>query len=143
MPEAKNGDKVQVHYTGTLQDGEVFDSSKDRDPLEFTLGEGQVIPGFEKGVAGMSEGDTNKFTVSPDEGYGEPNESLVMTVTLKDLNLDFNPKKGDMLTLQRKDGQQVPVRVEDINETDITLDANHPLAGKDLTFEVKLEKIVS
>jgi peptidylprolyl isomerase len=142
MPAAKNGDTVKVHYTGTLSDGEIFDTSKDRDPLQFTIGEGQVIPGFEEGIVGLGQGESKSITVSSDQGYGERNDSLVMTVALKDLNLDFNPKKGDMLTLQRSDGQQLPVRVRDLNEADITLDANHPLAGKDLTFEVTLEEIV-
>ncbi|MBD3402453.1 peptidylprolyl isomerase [candidate division GN15 bacterium] len=141
MATAKQGDKVKLNYTGKLQDGTVFDTSKDREPLEFTLGQGQVIPGFEENVVGMEEGEDKTFTVPADKAYGARRDDRVMTVALKDLNLDFNPKQGDHLTLQRSDGQQLTVTVADINESEITLDANHPLCGHDLTFDVKLEKI--
>jgi peptidylprolyl isomerase len=141
MPNAKEGDKVKVHYTGKLKDGTVFDSSKDRDPLEFTLGKGEVIPGFEKEVTGLEEGQSKTFTVPADEGYGQRSDDRVMTVDLKNLNLDFTPKIGDRLTLQRADGQQIMVTVDKITESQITLDANHPLSGKDLQFEITLVEI--
>jgi len=138
MATAKDGDKVKIHYTGKLTDGTVFDSSDGREPLEFTLGEQQVIPGFEAAVKGMEVGETKTVTIDCDQAYGKRSEDRVMTVALKDLNLDFSPKQGDQLTLQRQDGQQMMVTVKDINETDMTLDANHPLADKDLVFEINL-----
>lgn len=141
MANAKEGDKVKVHYTGKLKDGTVFDSSKDRDPLEFTLGKGEVIPGFEKEVTGLEEGQSKTFTVAADEGYGQRSDDRVMTVDLKNLNLDFTPKIGDRLTLQRADGQQIMVTVDKITESQITLDANHPLSGKDLEFDITLVEI--
>lgn len=138
MPTAKDGDKVQIHYTGKLTDGTVFDSSDGRDPLEFTLGQHQVIPGFEEAVVGMETGQSKTVTIECDQAYGQRTEDRIMTVALKDLNLDFSPKKGDQLTLQRQDGHQMMVTVTEINESDMTLDANHPLAGKDLVFEINL-----
>ena len=141
MANAKEGDKVKVHYTGKLEDGTVFDSSKDRDPLEFTLGKGEVIPGFEKEVQGLEEGESKTFTVPADEGYGQRSDERVMTVDLKNLNLDFTPSVGDRLTLQRGDGQQIMVTVDNITESQITLDANHPLSGKDLEFDITLVEI--
>lgn len=138
MAKAAKGSKVKLHYTGKLTDGTVFDSSEGRDPLEFTLGEQQVIPGFEAAVSGMKEGDTKTVTIGCDQAYGARTEDRVMTVPLKELQLDFNPKQGDQLTLQREDGQQLMVTVVEINETDMTLDANHPLADKDLVFEINV-----
>lgn len=141
MAAAKKGDKVKINYTGKLDDGTVFDTSDGREPLEFTLGNKQVIPGFEEAVLGMEQGESKSFTIESDQAYGPHRDENVMTVALKDLNLDFNPKKGDHLTLQRSDGQQLTVRVADINESQITLDANHPLCGKALTFDITLEQI--
>lgn len=141
MATAKDGDKVKIHYTGKLTDGTVFDSSDGRDPLEFTLGENQVIPGFEEAVKGMATGESKTVTIECDQAYGQRAEDRIMTVALKDLNLDFNPKQGDQLTLQRQDGQQMMVTVTDIDETNMTLDANHPLAGKDLVFEINLVSV--
>ncbi|MCB2230912.1 peptidylprolyl isomerase [bacterium] len=141
MAGAKNGDKVKINYTGKLTDGTVFDSSEGRDPLEFTLGNQQVIPGFEEAVMGMEQGESKSFTIESDKAYGPHREENIMKIALKDLNLDFNPKKGDHLTLQRSDGQQLTVKVDDINESEITLDANHPLSGKDLTFDITVVSI--
>lgn len=141
MAGAKNGDKVKINYTGKLADGTVFDSSEGRDPLEFTLGSQQVIPGFEEAVMGMEQGESKSFTIESDKAYGPSREENIMKIALKDLNLDFNPKKGDHLTLQRSDGQQLTVKVDDINESEITLDANHPLSGKDLTFDITVVSI--
>lgn len=141
MAKAKKGDTVKVHYTGTLKNGEKFDSSEGRDPLEFKLGDQQVIPGFETAVEGLEVGEAKTVSIPASDAYGERSDDLVMTAALKDLNLDFNPKKGDQLTLQRSDGQQIPVRVVDVSEVDITIDANHPLAGEELTFKIELTEI--
>lgn len=138
MAKVLNGSKVTIHYTGKLTDGTVFDSSEGREPLEFTMGEQQVIPGFEAAVNGMEEGETKTVTIECDQAYGRRTEDRVMTVALKDLKLDFNPKQGDQLTLQREDGQQLMVTVTDINESEMTLDGNHPLADQDLVFEINV-----
>lgn len=138
MAKAQKGSKVTLHYTGKLTDGTVFDSSEGREPLEFTIGEHQVIPGFEAAVNGMEAGESKTVTIECDQAYGRRTEDRVMTVALKDLELDFNPKQGDQLTLQREDGQQLMVTVTDINESEMTLDANHPLADHDLVFEINL-----
>ncbi|MDX9856626.1 MAG: peptidylprolyl isomerase [candidate division Zixibacteria bacterium] len=141
MAGARNGDTAKVDYTGRLDDGTVFDSSDGRDPIQFTLGKSQVIAGFEEAVVGMETGQTKTFTIPCDKAYGPHRNENVMTVALKDLNLDFNPKKGEHLTLQRSDGHQLTVEVSDINESEITLDANHPLCGKDLTFDITVVEI--
>lgn len=138
MAKAQKGSKVTLHYTGKLTDGTVFDSSEGREPLEFTIGERQVIPGFEAAVNGMEAGESKTVTIECDQAYGRRTEDRIMTVALKDLELDFNPKQGDQLTLQREDGQQLMVTVTDINESEMTLDANHPLADHDLVFEINL-----
>lgn len=138
MAKAQKGSKVTLHYTGKLTDGTVFDSSEGREPLEFTIGEREVIPGFEAAVNGMEAGESKTVTIECDQAYGRRTEDRIMTVALKDLELDFNPKQGDQLTLQREDGQQLMVTVTDINESEMTLDANHPLADHDLVFEINL-----
>lgn len=141
MAGARNGDTVKINYTGKLDDGTVFDTSDGREPLSFKLGNRQVIPGFEEAVLGMERGQSKSFKIDCDKAYGPSRDENIMKVALKDLNLDFNPRKGDQLTLQRSDGQQLMVKVSDINESEITLDANHPLCGQDLTFEITLEEI--
>lgn len=138
---ASEGDTVQVHYTGTLEDGSTFDSSRDRDPLEFTLGQGQMIPGFEQIVLGMEIGDTKKETIPEDEAYGPRRDDLVFEVEKEQLPDDLEPEVGDVLTVQHPSGQQGQVQVEEIGEENLTLDGNHPLAGKDITFEVELIEI--
>lgn len=141
MSKVKEGDTVKVHYTGTLQDGSVFDSSEDKEPLEFTLGEGQLIPGFEKAVEGMDEGDSTKVTIEKDDAYGEPREDLVITVPKDNLPEDVKPEVGMQLQVNQPDGNAIPVRISEIKEDEITLDANHPLAGEDLTFEIEVVEI--
>ncbi|MEX1063064.1 MAG: peptidylprolyl isomerase [Balneolaceae bacterium] len=143
MSKVKDGDTVKVHYTGSLEDGSVFDSSQDKEPLEFTIGSGQLIPGFEKAVEGMDEGDSTKVTIPSDEAYGEPREDLVISVPKENLPDDVEPEIGMQLQVNQPDGQAVPVRITDIAEEDIKLDANHPLAGKDLVFEIKLVEVSS
>lgn len=142
MSKVKEGDTVKVHYTGTLKNGEVFDSSKDKEPLEFTLGEGQLIPGFEKAVVGMAVGDSASIDISSDEAYGEEREDLIINVPKDQLPDDVTPQVGMQLQVNQGNGQPIPVRIKEVGETELTLDANHPLAGKDLSFEIELvEKV--
>ena len=138
MSEAKTGDTVHVHYTGTLDDGTVFDSSEGRDPLTVTLGSGQVIPGFEAAVVGMSVGETKKARLEPHDAYGERRDDLMLDVPRSDLPEDLEVELGTPLQLQQEDGQAVPVTVAALDESSITLDANPPLAGQALTFEMTL-----
>jgi peptidylprolyl isomerase len=141
MAQAKDGDTVKIHYTGTLTDGTVFDSSKDRDPLEFTIGSQQVIPGFEENVKGMAVGDSKKFTLDPSEAYGERNDQMMVDVERAQMPEDINPEVGMMLQVQGQDGSVSHVTVAEVTEEKVTLDANHPLAGEDLTFEIELTEI--
>lgn len=141
MAQAKNGDTVKVHYTGSLSDGTVFDSSQDREPLEFQIGSQQIIPGFEKEVTGMEVGESKTFTVTPEEGYGDRNEQMLIDVEREQLPSEIDPEEGMMLQVRGQDGSVSNVVVSEVTDDKVTLDANHPLAGKDLTFEVKLEEI--
>lgn len=135
---AQAGDTVQVHYKGTLADGSVFDSSEGRDPLQFTLEAGQVIPGFEKAVEGMQVGERKTITIPADEAYGQRSERAMLQVPREQLPPEIEPEVGLQLVMQRADGQQIPVVVAEVTETHVTIDANHPLAGHDLTFEIEL-----
>jgi len=132
---------VSVHYTGTLETGEVFDSSRERDPLSFTVGEGQMIPGFEKAVKGMKLNETKKITIAPEEAYGDAKPEMVQTITKEQLPPDLNVHVGQQLASQMPDGQQIVVTVTDVKDSEITIDANHPLAGKTLNFEIEVVKI--
>jgi peptidylprolyl isomerase len=142
MSEAKAGDTVRIHYTGTLSDGSTFDSSAGRDPLEFTLGSGQVIPGFDKAVDGMTVGDQKTVEIPADDAYGQrdPNgmQSFPRDKVPDDIPLDI----GTRLQLSTPSGQPVMVTVSEVTDTEVILDANHPLAGQDLTFEIELVEIV-
>ncbi|WP_028874196.1 FKBP-type peptidyl-prolyl cis-trans isomerase [Tepidiphilus margaritifer] len=135
---AKAGDTVQVHYTGKFGDGSVFDSSAGRDPLEFTVGAGQVIPGFEQAVEGMAVGQTKTVTIPAAEAYGERVAEAVLQVPREQLPPDLEPEVGQQLVMQSRDGRQIPIVVVEVTEDSITIDANHPLAGRDLTFEIEL-----
>jgi len=142
MPEqAKNGDTVRVHYTGRLENGEIFDSSEGGEPLEFELGAGQVIAGFDEGVRGMQVGETRTIEIPAEEAYGERVEALVQTIPRQGINLETEPEVGMNLVLQLPDGSQIPVAVTDVTESYITLDANHPLAGQKLIFDVELVEV--
>lgn len=141
MRKAQAGDTVRIHYTGTLEDGSVFDSSQGRDPLEFTLGSGQVIAGFDEGVTGMQQGEQKTITIPAAAAYGPHHEELVIRVGADELPEGLHPEVGQKL--QMSDGQQVMmVTVTAADEAGVTLDANHPLAGKDLTFALELVEIV-
>jgi peptidylprolyl isomerase len=141
MSEAKNGDTVKVHYTGTLEDGTVFDSSKERDPLQFTLGKGQLIKGFEEAVIGMSVGETKALRIPSDEAYGSHREDLLLKFNKSDFPPDIEPKEGIVINLVSPDGRNLLATITEISGDSITLDANHPLAGKDLTFNIDLVEI--
>jgi peptidylprolyl isomerase len=143
MAKAKQGDTVTVHYTGKLADGTVFDSSHDGDPLEVTLGEGLVIPGFENAVLGMSPGDVRTTNIPFAEGYGPHQKEMVMEVGRDQLEPGKNPKVGESLRSQHPDGTDFTVVVTAVTDSSITVDANHPLAGKDLTFEITLVEILA
>lgn len=138
---AKDGDTIQVHYTGKLDDGTIFDSSLERDPLEFTLGSGSLIPGFENAVRGMQVGESVKVTIPAGEAYGEYNDGLVMIVDRSQLPADLSPAVGQQLQMQQMDGTAAIVVVTEVSEESITIDANHPLAGKALTFEIEVVSI--
>lgn len=141
MPQAKKGDTVAIHYTGRLDNGTVFDTSQGRDPLEFTLGAGQVIPGFEGAVAGMAPGDQRTTTVPAEEAYGPRRDDLLVAIPRERLPDGMDPNVGEKLEMATSEGQTVPVVVADADERAIVVDANHPLAGEDLVFEIELVKI--
>ncbi len=141
MATATNGDTVAVHYTGSLADGTIFDSSREREPLSFTVGEGQVIAGFNDAVSGMNVGDSVKVTIPATDAYGEYNEQFVINVPPADIPAEIEVEVGMDLQLHQEDGGAIPVRVTAISDDAVTLDANHPLAGQDLTFEIELVSI--
>lgn len=134
----KNGSKVKVHYTGTLDDGTVFDSSEQREPLEFTVGEGQVIRGFEDAVRDMSLNDEKTVTIKPQEAYGIRSKDLVMEIPRDKFPAEVNIEVGGRLVLKSPEGQNVPAVVSEVKKDIIVIDLNHPLAGKDLTFKIKV-----
>ncbi len=141
MDKVKDKDTVSVHYTGTLTSGEIFDTSKDREPLSFTVGEGQMIPGFEEAVRGMEINESKKVTIKPEDAYGDVREEMVQDIKKEQLPPDLSPKVGQQLTSELPDGQHIIVRVTDVADDHITIDANHPLAGKELNFEIKVVAI--
>ncbi len=141
MTQAKQGDTVKVHYLGKFDDGKIFYDSGDGDPLQFTIGEGQSIPGFEQAVLGMNPGEAKTFRIESKEAYGPRYDQLVMKIDRKTLPPEIKPKVGDRLQLHREDGHAVAVTVTDISDASVTIDANHPLAGEDLTFDLQLIEI--
>lgn len=164
MAQAQQGNTVRVHYTGTLSDGSIFDSSEtveqescgcscssggcstDSDcgsePLEFTIGAGNVIPGFEKAVLGLAVGDSVTVTIPADEAYGQRHDQMVAVVERSELNGEIEPVEGQQLEVVLQDGSSMPVLITEVTDSTITLDANHPLAGQDLTFAIRLMEIV-
>ncbi|MBW4522281.1 MAG: peptidylprolyl isomerase [Scytolyngbya sp. HA4215-MV1] len=138
---AKHGDTVKVHYTGRLDDGTVFDSSLNQEPLEFTIGTGSIIPGFENAVLGMSPGDSKTEHIPADQAYGPYVEEMVVTVDRQQLPAEIQPEVGQQFQIQQSPDQVIPVIVTDVSDSRVTLDANHPLAGEDLTFDIQLVAI--
>ena len=142
MNAAKSGDTVRIHYTGKLEDGTQFDSSEGRDPLEFALGSGNVIPGFENAVEGITVGDKKSVTIPPEEAYGPRQEQLIQDVPRNRLPDGITPTVGMELQSQNENGQVMQFSVTAVDEESITVDGNHPLAGKALSFDVELVEIV-
>lgn len=141
MSQAKPGDTVRMHYSGSLADGTEFDSSRGRDPLEFTLGSGQIIPGLDGAMAGMEVGETKQVVVAPDDAYGERDPARIQSVPREQIPDHIPTDPGTQLQMQTPDGQTLPVTVAKATETEVMLDANHPLAGQQLTFDVELVEI--
>jgi peptidylprolyl isomerase len=141
MTEIKSGDTVRIHYTGTLQDGSVFDSSEGRDPLEFTVGSGQIIPGLDKALPGMKMGEAKTVTIQPDEAYGPIHPEAMQDVPRDQIPDHIPLEIGTQLQMRTPEGQAVGVTVANVTDEKVTLDANHPLAGKALTFAFTIESI--
>ena len=142
MKKANVGDNVKVHYKGSLDDGTIFDSSLDCDPLEFKIGEGQVIPGFEDAIIGMNLGETKTARITPDKAYGSRLEDMVVAFDLDQLPADLQPTIGQVLRFRHSDGHIIEVTVSDVSDSSVIFDGNHPLAGKDLIFEIQLLEII-
>lgn len=136
---AKIGDTVQVDYTLKLQDGNVVDTSEGREPLEFTLGKRQVIPGFEQAVLGMKIGESKTVTIPANEAYGPYRSDMTIIISREDLPADINPEIGQKMGLTHEDGRQIIATIINVSDNDITVDTNHPLAGKDLIFEIEMK----
>ncbi len=141
MTQAKSGDTVTVHYTGKLDDGTVFDSSEGREPLQFSIGGGNLIPGFEEAVVGMAPGESKTATIPSDQAYGPYYQEKVLVVDREQMPSNIPVDVGLRLQIRQPEGPAIPVVVTDVNDAQITLDANHPLAGEDLTFEIHLVDI--
>lgn len=141
MSHAKTGDTVKIHYTGTLTDGTQFDSSAGRDPLEFTLGSGQVIPGFDQAVQGMAVGDSKSVNIAAQDAYGPRHEQMVQEVPKNALPEDLEPTAGMSLQARGQDGRVLNLTVTHVGDEAITVDGNHPLAGRDLNFDIELVEI--
>jgi peptidylprolyl isomerase len=141
MTTAKKGDSVKIHYTGTLKDGSVFDSSTGRAPLAFRLGSGQVIPGFDEAVLGMRKGESKTVVIPPEKAYGTHNEDLAISVPRDHVPPEITPEVGLKLQMGGANGELVMVEVIEVGEEYIILDANPPLAGKELTFQIELVAI--
>jgi peptidylprolyl isomerase len=142
MAQAKHGDTVKVHYTGKLDNDQVFDSSRNQQPLEFTIGAGQIIPGLEDAVIGMQPGETKTTNIRSDQAYGPYQPDKVLEVNRNQFPTDTEPEVGQQFKIRQPDGQAAVVTVTDVVGAQVTLDANHPLAGEDLTFDIELVEIV-
>lgn len=141
MTQAKSGDTVKVNYTGRLDNGAVFDTTENRHPFEFVLGQVQLISGFEKAIVGMSAGETKTIKLPPEEAYGSRRDDMIVKINRDRLAADAIPMVGQTLQLQTSNGAPVTAKVTDVSESDVTVDANHPLAGQSLTFEISLLEV--
>jgi peptidylprolyl isomerase len=142
MTQAKQGDTVKVHYTGKLDNGTVFDSSRNREPLQFSIGDGGFIPGFESAIIGMAPGESKTAKLSSDEAYGPRRPDMVIAVEREKMPEDLSVEIGQQLFIRQEQGQPIPVTVTELSDAMVTLDANHPLAGQDLEFDIQLVEIV-
>ena len=143
MNQVTVNSKVKVHYTGKLANGEVFDTSDGKEPIEFTLGQGQLIPGFEKGLIDMKLNEKKTINMTKDDAYGEVNETLIQEVKKTDLPQDMEPKVGMGLVSKSPDGQEINLMVVEVKEETIVIDGNHPLAGRDLIFDLEVVEITA
>ncbi|MFH1455728.1 MAG: peptidylprolyl isomerase [archaeon] len=141
--KVKKGDKIKVEYTGTFDDGKIFDSSLGKQPLEFEVGVGQVIKGFDEALIGMEKGEEKDIKIKPKDAYGEPKEELIKKIPKDQMPKEKEMKKGMILVLSTPTGQQFPAVVKDVSDKEVTLDLNHPLAGKNLNFKFKIIEITS
>jgi FKBP-type peptidyl-prolyl cis-trans isomerase 2 len=141
MSVATKGNTVKVHYTGKLKDGTVFDSSENREPIEFTLGDGNMIKGFDAAVHGMAVGDDKSVTIPSEEAYGDKKDEMMVDIPRTQVPADIKPEVGMDLSIQNQQGQPMPVKVVHVDDEKITLDANHPLAGQDLIFDIRLVEV--
>ncbi|MBR9982193.1 MAG: peptidylprolyl isomerase [Desulfatitalea sp.] len=141
MQKIQNGHFVKVDYTGSLADGEVFDSSEGREPMEIEMGAGQVIPGFEQALMGMAENETKTVSLAPEEAYGERDESLLRRFERSQVPPEMNPQVGDTVALTTQQGDQIPARITEADDEAIVLDLNHPLAGQQLIFNLRVVSI--
>jgi FKBP-type peptidyl-prolyl cis-trans isomerase 2 len=141
MQQAKKGDKVKIHYHGKLNDGSTFDSSAGREPLAFEIGSGMVIPGFDDGVTGMTVGERKTINIPAAQAYGEVSEEMIMEFPLNQFPADMVPEIGMQLTMSNNQGQNFPVVIVELKDESVMLDANHPLAGKELIFDLELVEI--
>jgi peptidylprolyl isomerase len=139
---AKPGDTVAVHYTGKLTDGSVFDTSADRDPIQFVLGQRRVIPGFDQAITGMSPGEKKTAEIPAEDAYGPRRQELIVEFSREKIPPDISAEVGQELQVQTSAGEAIPAVVVETSDTAVTLDANHPLAGKDLTFDIELVELV-
>lgn len=141
MSQVKQNDTVRVHYTGKLADGQVFDSSLEREPIEFTMGQGQLIPGFEKGLLDMKVNEKKTINIPSEEAYGEPRQELIQEVDKSQLPEEIKPEPGMGLVSKSPDGREMNLVVTEVKEESIVVDGNHPLAGKDLVFDLEVVEI--
>jgi peptidylprolyl isomerase len=142
MAEAKQGDTVKVHYTVRLEDGTILGSTTNHEPLQFTIGEGEILPGFEEAIVGMNPGESKTVQVPADGAFGPHQEEMIVVVGRNRLPADLKPKAGESLLFRQEDGKTITVMVTDVSESSVTIDANHPLAGKDLTFDIQFVEIL-
>jgi peptidylprolyl isomerase len=142
MNQVRDGDTVKIHYTGKLDDGTEFDTSLDDEPLEFTVGKQEVIPGMEQAVIGMAPGDSKTITIASDEAYGPYHDEMVLVVDRTEFPKEMEIEVDQQLSVMIEEDRSVIVTVTDVNDSTVTLDANHPLAGEDLTFDIQLVEIV-
>ena len=142
MSKAKHGDTVKVHYSGKLEDGTVFDTTDNQDPLQITLGSGQIIPDLEQAIVEMSPGESKNIEIPAEKGFGPYLKELVFEVDRTQVPPDLKLELGQQLQMNPSEGQPIVVTVVDLTDQKVTLDANHPLAGKNLTFEIKLIEII-
>ncbi len=141
MEQIKNGDKIKIHYTGRLENGTVFDSSMEKEPIEVKVGEGKIISGLEEALVGMSTGETKTVKLKADEAYGPYRDDMVLTVNREELPENLDPQVGQQLQISKPEGPVFNVRVTDASESSVTLDGNHFLAGKDIIFDLKVVEI--